>query len=58
MSEQNQNITCPVYSAIYRIIYGHPYLVLKHGTVSFSFWLVNLFRLARILKNNSKNDQK
>ena len=54
MSEQNQNITCPVYSAIY----GHPYLVLKHGTVSFSFWLVNLFRLARILKNNSKNDQK
>lgn len=57
MSEQNQNITwhlSPVYSAIY----GHPYLVLKHGTVSFSFWLVNLFRLARILKNNSKNDQK
>ena len=37
---------CPVFSAMF----GHPYLVLKHGTVSFSFCLVNLFQLLGFLK--------
>ena len=31
-------------------MFGHPYLVLKHGTVSFSFCLVNLFQLLGFLK--------
>ena len=40
-------------------MFGHPYLVLKHGTVSFSFRLVKLYfawlRFLKIIQKMTKN---
>ena len=45
--------------SVHSAMYGHPYLVLKHGTVSFSFRLVKLYfawlRFLKIIQKMTKN---